>query len=213
MKICNKCNIEKSINNFYKSSKGDGYRNICKECYKIYHNKEKNKIYKILNKEKIKIQKKEYNKKRYLDKKDKILNNNKNYIKNNPHYHTEYVKTRCENDPFYKFKRNIRGVIADAFKRTGYKKCDKTENILGCSINEFKEYIINQFEDWMTLENNGIYTGQYNETWQIDHIYPISAASSPEEVIKLNHYTNLRPLCSRKNLEKSNTIVSETLTK
>lgn len=52
-----------------------------------------------------------------------------------------------------------------------------------------------------------------NETWQIDHIYPISAASSPEEVIKLNHYTNLRPLCSRKNLEKSNTIVSKTLTR
>jgi hypothetical protein len=56
----------------------------------------------------------------------------------------------------------------------------------------------------MTWENHGRYTGNYNETWQIDHIIPISNGLSEEEVINLNHYTNLRPLCSKKNLEKSN---------
>ena len=56
----------------------------------------------------------------------------------------------------------------------------------------------------MTENNQGKYTGNYNETWQLDHIEPVSNASTIEDVIKLNHYTNLRPLCSKKNLEKSN---------
>ena len=91
-----------------------------------------------------------------------------------------------------------------SFKRIGTKKNTKTEHILGCTIQEFKTYIENQFECWMTLENHGIYTGVYNETWQLDHIEPISNATTPEDIIRLNHYTNFQPLCSKKNLEKSN---------
>jgi 5-methylcytosine-specific restriction endonuclease McrA len=58
----------------------------------------------------------------------------------------------------------------------------------------------------MNENNQGRYTGNYNETWQLDHIIPISTAETEEEIIKLNHYSNFMPLCSRKNLEKSNTI-------
>ena len=58
----------------------------------------------------------------------------------------------------------------------------------------------------MNWNNNGIYTGNYNETWQLDHIIPISMAENYNDVIKLNHYSNFQPLCSRKNLEKSNNI-------
>lgn len=31
------------------------------------------------------------------------------------------------------------------------------------------------------------------------HIIPISSATNEEELIKLNHYTNLQPLCSKVN--------------
>jgi len=86
------------------------------------------------------------------------------------------------------------------------KKNVRTEFILGCSFEDFKLYIERKFENWMSWENNGVYTGNYNETWQLDHIIPISQAKSEEEIMKLNHYTNFRPLCSRKNLEKSNKI-------
>jgi 5-methylcytosine-specific restriction endonuclease McrA len=58
----------------------------------------------------------------------------------------------------------------------------------------------------MTWKNHGKYTGNYNETWQYDHIIPISNAATEEELIKLNHYSNFQPLCSKKNLEKSNKI-------
>jgi len=39
--------------------------------------------------------------------------------------------------------------------------------------------------------------------WHIDHIIPIALAKNKEEVIKLNHYTNLRPYWGDENLEKS----------
>ena len=35
--------------------------------------------------------------------------------------------------------------------------------------------------------------------WDIDHIIPVSLAESESDIIKLNHYTNLQPLCSKVN--------------
>lgn len=43
--------------------------------------------------------------------------------------------------------------------------------------------------------------------WHIDHIIPISSAKTEEEVIKLNHYTNLQPLWAKDNLKKGNKII------
>ena len=52
----------------------------------------------------------------------------------------------------------------------------------------------------MTWENQGTFNGlpptDLNQCWDIDHITPISTAQTPDEVIKLNHYTNFQPLCS-----------------
>lgn len=197
-KICKKCNIEKDITNFNKGKKyKDGYRNICKKCnidnsLNNYYNN-------------IEIRRK-YNNSYYYDNKEKIKeyqNDNKEKIKK---YYNNYDKKRKSIDFKYRLIKNIRSMTHRAFNNNGYTKNSKTFDILGCSYEFFLEYIISQFEDWMTLENNGIYTGNYNETWQLDHIYPISNASSEEEVIRLSHYTNLRPICSRKNLEKSNKV-------
>jgi hypothetical protein len=33
----------------------------------------------------------------------------------------------------------------------------------------------------------------------IDHIVPVSSGKTKDEIIKLNHYTNLQPLCSKIN--------------
>ena len=38
--------------------------------------------------------------------------------------------------------------------------------------------------------------GELNHGWDIDHIIPVSTAKTEEDIIKLNHYTNLQPLCS-----------------
>jgi hypothetical protein len=51
----------------------------------------------------------------------------------------------------------------------------------------------------MTWENYGLYNKQFNYGWDIDHIVPLASAITEEDVIKLNHYTNLQPLCSYTN--------------
>jgi hypothetical protein len=78
-------------------------------------------------------------------------------------------------------------------------KQNKTSDILGCTFEEFKLYLESKFEDWMTWENRGLYNGEFNYGWDIDHIIPTSSAKTEEEIIKLNHYTNLQPLCSKIN--------------
>jgi hypothetical protein len=67
--------------------------------------------------------------------------------------------------------------------------------ILGCTIQEFKLHIEFQFKDGMSWDNRG--------EWHIDHIMPLSMAKTEDELVRLNHYKNLRPLWAHENLTKS----------
>jgi len=204
MKICNKCGIEKELTEFHKRPDSkDGYRNNCKICRKnadnIYYTLNKEKICKI-NKNRQKVNKEKYKitRRKWIERNKEILN-----IKRN-----ERRKKQNINDNLCKIKSVIRSTILINIKKNGYSKKSKTCTILGCSFEEFKVYIENKFEYWMTWDNHGVYTGNYNETWQYDHIIPISLALNEDEIIKLNNYTNFQPLCSKKNLEKSNFIIN-----
>ena len=81
-------------------------------------------------------------------------------------------------------------------KTKGYIKKYKHEYILGCSIEEFKKHIELKFEPWMNWDNYGLYNGESNYGWDLDHIIPISSAITEEDVYRLSHYTNFQPLCS-----------------
>jgi len=52
-------------------------------------------------------------------------------------------------------------------------------------------------------------TWENRDEWHIDHIIPLSSATSEEEALKLYHYTNLQPLWAIDNLRKSNKIISQ----
>ena len=43
--------------------------------------------------------------------------------------------------------------------------------------------------------------------WHLDHIIPISLATTEEEIIKLNHYTNFQPLWAEENIRKGNKVL------
>ena len=75
-------------------------------------------------------------------------------------------------------------------------KSKKSIEVLGIDTQQFREYLESKFQSWMSWENYGKYNGSENYGWDIDHIIPVSSAISEEEVYKLNHYTNLQPLCS-----------------
>ena len=108
-------------------------------------------------------------------------------------------KQRLKTDSLFKLKCNIRNIVAQSLKRGFTKKLKKTEEILGCSFAELKKHFEDQFEPWMTWENYGRYNGELKYGWDIDHIIPLRTAKTGEELISLNHYTNLQPLCGYTN--------------
>jgi hypothetical protein len=190
-KECNKCGEVKSITGFAKdSSRKDGYSYTCKTC----KNGNSKKWY---NENKEKLQEK------YLNNKEEILEKRKIYYHDNKETiskrHSEYRKKRLTDDQLFKLRYVVKGLIRDSFRGNSISKNSKTFDILGCTIPEFKEHLESQFEDWMTWENRGLYNGEYNYGWDIDHMIPISSAETEDDVIRLNHYTNLQPLCSRVN--------------
>jgi hypothetical protein len=226
-KLCKKCNIDKEVNVFRK------YRNTCRDCEReygrkkyekeseklksikktyYYNNQEKCKEYGRThyneNKENNKIIKKEYyeKNKEYIKEQHKVYNR-ENRDKINKRQR-EYISLRVESDSMFKLSKNIRTLIVNSFYYNGFTKKSKTQNILGCTFEEFRIHLESKFESWMNWENRGLYNGELNYGWDIDHIIPISSATTEDELIKLNHYKNLQPLCSYRNRHIKKNITS-----
>lgn len=213
-KSCYICNSIKSINDFYKN------QTRCKSCTKKYilENKEKIKDYKksynterrsksdkryyLKNKESLNSKNNLY----YLENKDHIRNIQKNYREENRDYLSlkgrEYSKkyyNKNKNNILFKLKGNCRSMIGNSIRYKGHLKSSKSESILGCTFVEFQLYLESKFEIWMSWDNYGLYNGELNYGWDIDHIIPLDSAKTEEDIIRLNHYTNLQPLCSYTN--------------
>jgi hypothetical protein len=137
--------------------------------------------------------------KAYLRRKERNPNQSKQYRDKNKDRMNEQQTQKRRTDPLYKLSCSMRSMLLKAFKRNGYKKASRTNEILCCSFEELKIYIESKFEDWMTWENHGKYNGDFNCGWDFDHITPLSSASSEDEIIRLNHYTNIQPMCSKIN--------------
>ncbi len=99
-----------------------------------------------------------------------------------------------------KFEQNTRRAIRYCFKKLELQLPMKTEEILGCSLEEFKEYIVSKWKPWMSWENYGILVkGEEERGWDCDHIIPLHTAKTMEGAVRLNHHTNFQPLCSHHN--------------
>lgn len=159
-------------------------------------NAELNRIYHQENKEAIKERKRLW----HIENKESSKVKNKSWKANNKERYREYQRNyyneKMKNDEFFKLKEIIRKSIKNSFRRTNHKKNSPTIKILGCDYNEFRQYLESKFESWMTWDNYGLYNGTLNYGWDIDHIIPLATTLTIEDVIKLNHYTNLQPLCS-----------------
>lgn len=210
MKQCTCCKNKKLLDNFtLDRSKKDGYSSWCKKCMQQYRetNKEKisrkNKLWSDKNKnyqdkwyESNKDKKREYNKQYQENNKAKIAENKKKYRKDTIEHTRACVSKRRKENPLFKFKQDTRSLINKSFKRSNnlFSKKNKTEEILGCSLEEFKNFISSKFTQNMSFENHG--------EWHLDHIVPLASAATEEDIIKLNHYTNFQPLWALDNLIK-----------
>jgi hypothetical protein len=105
----------------------------------------------------------------------------------------EWKKNKLKMDPLERIKKNIRARVREYL--TGENKSKRTFDIIGLDKEKFKSYIENKFTEGMTWENYG--------KWHLDHIKPLYLSENEEDLIKLNHYTNLQPLWAEDNLKKN----------
>ena len=104
-----------------------------------------------------------------------------------------------KSDPIYQMARRVRGRMRMALKEKGFCKESKTAKTIGCSWKQFAKHIESQFSGGMSWDNRS--------EWHLDHILPLSCATTIEGLEKLSHYTNIRPLWAAENLRKSDNLV------
>lgn len=190
-KICIICKKEKDLEEFYYRKDLKKYRNWCIEC-------EKNRTKDFYENNKVDILDKQHQS--YKENRDVILARKKDYANRHKEqlkeYHTKYVYNRRKNDDLFHFKSQIRHLINQSFRRRGIQKRGKTEEIVGCDFETFNNYLLETYKKNYGVEWDG------KEKVHIDHIVPLTTASTEEEIIKLCHYTNLQLLKAKDNLEK-----------
>jgi hypothetical protein len=199
-KKCRVCNKIKSIDEFHKKKNTlDGHRNECKECVKNIQKKYKESPG-------FKEKRKEYDKERYENNRDKILERKKEYHEENREKILSYKKVyreenkdkikkwRSENMFRYsegqaryreKYPHIIawRSILYSTLDRLGTEKQGHTIDMLGYSALELKYHIENQFQPGMNWKNYG--------DWHIDHI---------KGVINFDPLTDVKIVCALENL-------------
>jgi len=109
----------------------------------------------------------------------------------------KYNKKRYDTDIEYKLAHILRVRISDVIKTE--QKTGSAVNDLGCTGEELKIHLENQFQEGMTWDN------WKPDGWHIDHIKPLSKfdLTDPVQFKEAVHYTNLQPLWWNENFEKS----------
>jgi hypothetical protein len=203
-KVCIKCGEEKPVGEFYvKKDSKDGYRPDCIDC--------------------VKEQKKKYNgkysdrkKKWYEDNKLLVIQRSKKWKEDNPERTSvlnkqsdkrrrplisKYRRERYQSDNLFRLRDSIATLIGNSFRKKGYSKKTKTNEILGVDYDGFMKHIESQFVDGMSWDNRG--------EWELDHKIPVSLGKTEEDILRLNHYTNFRPLWKLDNRLKSDNLLDE----
>jgi hypothetical protein len=109
-------------------------------------------------------------------------------------------RERIATDPAYALRNNIRTSLFKAMADHSAKKAKRAEAIIGCTWPEFVVHMERQFTKGMSWANRG--------EWHIDHIIPLATAQGVEDVMRLNHYTNLRPLWGAENIAKADKVLT-----
>jgi hypothetical protein len=183
-KVCTICKVEKSYEDFFKDKAfKDGKQSRCKKC-----DYRRQVEWKQKNKERAR----EYNKKSYQLNPEKFKTYSKKWADKNKGYH----KNRMKSEPLLRLVHNMRNRVSSYCKSIRANKTTRTKEMLGLNLADFKSYMESKFQEGMTWDNYG--------QWHVDHIKPLSLATTEQQVMELNHYTNLQPLWASENLKKSN---------
>ena len=230
MRVCRDCNTQKDAASFEAARNSC---RVCRAAYKKKHqqdNKEtiktKKAAYREANKDKIAISRKAYrethaskineysarywvnNKSVLLEKRSKYRKENTQkvkaqdaqYRKKNPWKYTENCKLRQRkrraDNPMFRARQNLSCLLRNSLKRGGYSKTAKSAKLLGAPFDVVYPHLVES-----AIRNYGYYDQDF--TYHIDHIIPCASAKSEEELVKLQHYTNLQYLYPKDNIVKA----------
>jgi hypothetical protein len=188
---------------------------------KLYDEKNKEKLqayhkeYHQKNREKALIDRKEWYQKQdreeqlqqrrewYQNNKEKHAANREKYEQENKDRlraaRRKWENNRLKTDLNYCLQKTLRGRIRASLKGLT-KKQERTEELIGCTIEEFRAYIESQFKEGMTWENWSAYG------WHIDHRIPLTWFNLENENCRklAFHYKNMQPLWWDQNIKKNN---------
>jgi hypothetical protein len=106
-------------------------------------------------------------------------------------------RQRKREDPAWAMADRLRKRVGRAIRDYAPgMKAYKTQQYLGCTMDEFMRHIESRFVEGMTWDNRHL--------WHLDHIKPCVMFNlmDPEEQKKCFHYTNLQPLWAIDNIVK-----------
>ncbi len=210
---CRHCKRYLPLINFIKDKSGrEGFGYHCKECHKIksakYYQKRKDdsEYRTVAKKSRDKYNSSPKGKQTIADyckkhKEERLLISRKwrkdNKERSNKLANKSYHKRML--NPNNRIIKRIRSLLRLALKSKDLCKTNKTFDLLGYS----KQDLVNHIEQF--VNKNCIACNQVKvilENSHIDHIKPISLASSLEEIIELNQLRNLRLICATCNHKK-----------
>jgi len=178
-KLCSKCLVFKVLQTEFTKAKNttDKRTPSCNECRrKIPQDQTKKRdAYRRTNGE----QKRRY----FQENKEDIVKKRK-----------ERLRTNCEANILNRVRRFVRKQRLVCFDKYPVK----TLMVLGCSKLELFEYLKIQFSITYGIEYKDIYFKDLH----IDHKIPLSIGKTEEDLMKLNHYTNLQFLHKTHNMQK-----------
>lgn len=119
-----------------------------------------------------------------------------------PNQLASYLRKRRITDIQFSIIGRMRATLNRAFRRNWIRKSARTEELLGCTIDEVKSHIESQFINGMSWENR--------RSFVVDHIIPVVAFDlrEEEESRLAFNWRNLQPLSPHDNAVKSDTIPS-----
>lgn len=121
-----------------------------------------------------------------------------------------YQRQRRLDNPVFRLRHSISVAIGKALASRGSSKGGSCFKALGYTPKELQDHLANQFEWWMTVDNQGVYYPKLWDNndpttwrWQVDHITPQSDlpyTSMEEHNFKVCWaLNNLRPLSAKQN--------------
>jgi hypothetical protein len=201
MKTCSTCKREQPVTEFWRQSdKSDGLTCQCKTCIRARQRSKAdqrrvyNAEYNAANKDAIKAQQKKY----HAENREARLAQHREYVKANAariqRQNQDWKNAKFRTDPLFALKLRIKNRVKAAFRKAGYRAGTQTQKILGCSYEQFKCHLESHFQPGMSWANRS--------EWHIDHHVPLASAKTADELLTLNHHTNLRPLWALDNIKK-----------